>query len=234
MALEVAPDIKQAIQDGTLSMADCKSAAYFVQECILDHLLDGKVVGYLPITSRTTPRQWDGFLDTPVEENPHSLRRCFTASASANWLLEEDRQIAPTGLAGKTSWVTFEEGFPEGMDEQFLAHFTNRFPLPLPFSPNSSSFLVDSRSKNASNSARISSKANMGPADTNPSLRTFAGRRAATSACNRGGPPSQPCVCAGCRAPSGTCAPAQPPSPCNQPRTEAPHSHHASVLPLGT
>jgi hypothetical protein len=31
----------------------------------------------------------------------------------------------------------FEEGFPEGTDEQFLAHFTNRFPLPLPFLPNS-------------------------------------------------------------------------------------------------
>jgi hypothetical protein len=26
-------------------MANCESAAYFVQECILDHLLDGKVVG---------------------------------------------------------------------------------------------------------------------------------------------------------------------------------------------
>jgi hypothetical protein len=25
-------------------MANCKSVAYFVQECILDHLLDGKVV----------------------------------------------------------------------------------------------------------------------------------------------------------------------------------------------
>jgi hypothetical protein len=45
MALKVAPDIEQAIQDGTLSMADCESAAYFVQECILDHLLDGKVMG---------------------------------------------------------------------------------------------------------------------------------------------------------------------------------------------
>jgi hypothetical protein len=31
----------------------------------------------------------------------------------------------------------FKEGFPEGTDEQFLAHFTNRFPLPLPFLPNS-------------------------------------------------------------------------------------------------
>jgi hypothetical protein len=106
MVLEVAPDIKQAIRDGTLSMADSKSAAYFVQECILDHLLDGKVGGYLPITSQTTPRQWDGLPNTPVEENLHSPRRCFTASASANWLPEEDRQIAPTGLARKTSWAT--------------------------------------------------------------------------------------------------------------------------------
>jgi hypothetical protein len=32
---------------------------------------------------------------------------------------------------------SFKEGFLEGTDEQFLAHFTNRFPIPLPFSPNS-------------------------------------------------------------------------------------------------
>jgi hypothetical protein len=32
---------------------------------------------------------------------------------------------------------SFEEGFPEGTDNQFLAHFTNRFPLPTPFTPNS-------------------------------------------------------------------------------------------------
>jgi hypothetical protein len=37
------PDIKQAVQDGMLSMAGCESVAYFVQECIRDHLLDGKV-----------------------------------------------------------------------------------------------------------------------------------------------------------------------------------------------
>jgi hypothetical protein len=32
---------------------------------------------------------------------------------------------------------SFEEGFPEGTDNQFLAHFTNRFPLPTPFMPDS-------------------------------------------------------------------------------------------------
>jgi hypothetical protein len=32
---------------------------------------------------------------------------------------------------------SFEEGFPEGTDDQFLALFTNHFPLPTPFTPNS-------------------------------------------------------------------------------------------------
>jgi hypothetical protein len=32
---------------------------------------------------------------------------------------------------------SFEEGFPKGTDDQFLAHFTNHFPLPTPFTPNS-------------------------------------------------------------------------------------------------
>jgi hypothetical protein len=32
---------------------------------------------------------------------------------------------------------SFEEGFPEGTDDQFLAYFTNQFPLPTPFMPNS-------------------------------------------------------------------------------------------------
>jgi hypothetical protein len=87
-------------------MADCKSAAYFVQECILDHLLDGKVTGVSTHNFSDNTRQWDGLPDTPVGENPHSPRRCFTASASANWLPGEDQQIAPTGLASKTSWAT--------------------------------------------------------------------------------------------------------------------------------
>jgi hypothetical protein len=40
-------DIKAAVRQGMLSMADCKSAAYFtvIQECMLDHLLGGEVAG---------------------------------------------------------------------------------------------------------------------------------------------------------------------------------------------
>jgi hypothetical protein len=38
---------------------------------------------------------------------------------------------------GNIPSCSFKEGFPEGTDEQFLAHFTTWFPLPLPFLPNS-------------------------------------------------------------------------------------------------
>jgi hypothetical protein len=32
---------------------------------------------------------------------------------------------------------SFKEGFPKGTDDQFLAHFTNHFPLPTLFMPDS-------------------------------------------------------------------------------------------------
>jgi hypothetical protein len=38
-------DIKTVVREGKLSMANCESGAYFVQECILNHLLQGRVVG---------------------------------------------------------------------------------------------------------------------------------------------------------------------------------------------
>jgi hypothetical protein len=49
-------DIEAVARQGMLSMADCKSAAYFIQECMLDHLLDGEVAGVLThVFSDNTP-----------------------------------------------------------------------------------------------------------------------------------------------------------------------------------
>jgi hypothetical protein len=136
------PDIKQAIRDGTLSMANCESAAYFVQECIRDHLLDGKVTGVFthnfsdntPTVGRITCHT-SGGESSFTEEMLHCLgiRQLVTGRGPADcthWPGKEN-------LMGDIPSCSFEEGFPEGTDEQFLAHFTNPFPLPLPFSPNS-------------------------------------------------------------------------------------------------
>jgi hypothetical protein len=40
-------------------------------------------------------------------------------------------------LMGNILSRSFKEGFPKGTDNQFLAHFTNHFPLPTLFTPNS-------------------------------------------------------------------------------------------------
>jgi hypothetical protein len=40
-------------------------------------------------------------------------------------------------LMGNIPLRSFQESFPKGTDNQFLAHFTNCFPLPTPFMPDS-------------------------------------------------------------------------------------------------
>jgi hypothetical protein len=64
------PNIELAVWEGRLSMADCKSWAYFVQECLLDHLLNGQVAGVsthnfsdnTPTVSRITHHRRDATL----------------------------------------------------------------------------------------------------------------------------------------------------------------------------
>jgi hypothetical protein len=142
LALEVAPDIEQAIWDGMLSMAGCESAPYFVQQCILDHLLDGTVAGVSThnFSDNTPTVGWitqhtNGGESPFTEEMLHCLGICQLVTGRGpadctHWPGKEN-------LMGDIPLCLFEEGFPEGMDEQFLAHFTDQFPLPLPFSPNS-------------------------------------------------------------------------------------------------
>jgi hypothetical protein len=116
-------------------MADCESAAYFVQECILDHLLDGKVAGVSThnFLDNTPTVEWitrhtSGGQSPFTEEmlNCLVIRQLVTGRGLADcthWPGKEN-------LLGDVPSSSFEEGFPEGTDEQFLAHFTNRFPHP--------------------------------------------------------------------------------------------------------
>jgi hypothetical protein len=76
-------DIKAAVRQGMLSMADCESAAYFIQECMLDHLLGGEVVGIsIPRVFQQHPH--GGTHQTQVQQrgvNPLSPRPCWNAWA---------------------------------------------------------------------------------------------------------------------------------------------------------
>jgi hypothetical protein len=105
-------------------MADCESGAYFVQECLLDHLLNGQVAGV----------STHNFLD-----NTPMVLHCLGIQQLITWRGPADCTHWPgkENLMGNILSRSFEEGFPKGMDKQFLAHFTNHFPLPTLFTPDS-------------------------------------------------------------------------------------------------
>jgi hypothetical protein len=73
------PDIKLAVREGRLSMADCESGAYFVQECLLDHLLNSQVAGVSTHNfSDNTPTV--GWITHHTSGgNPPSQKKCYTA-----------------------------------------------------------------------------------------------------------------------------------------------------------
>jgi hypothetical protein len=136
------PDLKLAVREGRLSMVDCESEAYFVQECLLDHLLNGQVAGVstlnfsdnTPTVGRITHHTSRGE-SSFTEEMLHCLgiRQLITGRGPADcthWPGKEN-------LVGDIPLRSFKEGFPKGKDNQFLAHFTNRFPLPTLFTPDS-------------------------------------------------------------------------------------------------
>jgi hypothetical protein len=136
------PDIELAVPEERLSMADCESGAYFVQECLLDHLLNGQVARVsthnfsdnTPMVGLITHHTSGG--ESPfTEEMLHCLgiRQLITGRGPpdcTHWPGKEN-------LMGGIPLRSFKEGFPKGMDDQFLAHFTSRFPLPTPSMPNS-------------------------------------------------------------------------------------------------
>jgi hypothetical protein len=137
------PDIELAVREGRLSMADCESGAYFVQECLLlDHLLNGQVARVSTHNfSDNTPmvgwitRHTSGGESPFTEEMLHCLGiwQLITGRGPADcthWPGKEN-------LMGNIPLRSFKEGFPKGMDNQFLAHITNHFPLPTPFMPDS-------------------------------------------------------------------------------------------------
>jgi hypothetical protein len=113
-----------------------------VQECLLDHLLKGQVAGVsthnfldnTPMVGRITCHTSRG--ESPfTEEMLHCLGiwQLITGRGPADcthWPGKEN-------LMGNIPSRSFQEGFPKGMDDQFLAHFTSRFPLPTPSMPNS-------------------------------------------------------------------------------------------------
>jgi hypothetical protein len=114
--------------EGRLSMADCKSGAYFVQECLLDHLLNGDGAGVSTHNfSDNTPtvgwinRHTSGRI--PLHRGDATLPRHMEAHHR-----ERPGRFHPLAgqgnLMGNIPSRSFEEGFPKGMDDQFLAHFT--------------------------------------------------------------------------------------------------------------
>jgi hypothetical protein len=129
-------------------MADCELGAYFVQECILDHLLQGRVVGIsthnfsdnTPTVGQITKHKSRG--ESPFAEymlDCLGIRQVLTGRGPADCTHWPEKE----NLMGDVPSGSFEEGFPEGSDEKFLAYFAHRFPLPPSF-PHTSNGQPDS------------------------------------------------------------------------------------------
>ena len=128
-------DIEQAVRDGTLTMADCESAAYFIQECLLDHLLDGQVAGVssfnwsdnTPTVGRIT-RRTSGGESHMAEDMLYTLamRQIYTRRGPSDC----NHWPGIENLMGDVPSRSYEAGFPEGSDTAFLESFSNQFPLP--------------------------------------------------------------------------------------------------------
>jgi hypothetical protein len=114
------PDIKLAVREGRLSMADCESGAYFVQECLLDHLLNGQVArgsthnfsDNTPMVGRITHHTSRG--ESPfTEEMLHCLgiRQLITGSGPADCTHSRKMSWAtshrgPSRRASPKEWMT--------------------------------------------------------------------------------------------------------------------------------
>jgi len=131
-------DITQAVRAGTISMADCESIAYFIQECLIDHLLEGKVEGLssfiwsdnTPTVGRITKRSSGG--ESRVAENMLyflAMRQVFTRRGPSDC----NHWPGAENLMADVPSRSFEEGFPADQDDKFLQYFANRFPLPTHF-----------------------------------------------------------------------------------------------------
>ena len=132
------PDITAAIRAGTISMADGESISYFIQECLIDHLLKGNVAGLssfiwsdnTPTVGRITKRSSGG--ESRVAENMLyflAMRQLFTKRGPSDcnhWPGSEN-------LMADVPSRSFEEGFPADQDDAFLKYFAHRFPLPACF-----------------------------------------------------------------------------------------------------
>lgn len=116
-------------------MADCKSAAYFIQEFLLDHLLHSQVAGVssfnwsdnTPTVGRITHRSSGG--ESRMAENMLyflAMRQIFTRRDPSDC----NHCSGVTNLMGDVPSRSYETGFPEGTDDEFLASFSHQFPLP--------------------------------------------------------------------------------------------------------
>jgi hypothetical protein len=131
-------DIETAVKERKLSMADCESGAYFVQECILDHLLQGRVAGI-------STHHFSDNMPTVGQITKHKSRGKSPFAKYMLHCLGIRQVLTRRGLADCTHWPgkenlmgdipsrSFEEGFPEGSYKKFQAYFAHRFPLPPSF-----------------------------------------------------------------------------------------------------
>ena len=128
-------DVERAVREGTLTMADCESIGYFVGECFLDHLVEGDTAGvssHLESDNKVTCGRVGK--QSSQAESRLTERMLRLLAMRQRWTRRGPQDINYwMGDENKMADIpsrSFEEGFPAGKDDAFLAMFANKFPLP--------------------------------------------------------------------------------------------------------
>ena len=130
-------DIEQEVRkrDGSISNSDVEAAVVFIQDLMLDHLLKGRLAGQSAHTgSDNSPAvHWNRRMASRA--NHRAPERFLRIKA----ILQRWTRCGPqdiTHYAGSDNLLgdvpsrSYEEGFPEGEENNFLKNFSLRFPLP--------------------------------------------------------------------------------------------------------
>ena len=136
--LEMPPDLRRAVEQGTLTMVDCEFAAYFIGELLLQDLVlaeHGTLAGmHSHFFSDNSPTV--GIINRQATRalSPMPMR-------TLRWLARRQRWYR-TGPQTVQHWWgedntmadvpsrSYNHGFPPTADREFLAHFSHLFPLP--------------------------------------------------------------------------------------------------------
>ena len=136
--LPMPKDLEDAVTEGSLTMVDCEFIGYFIGNCILHDLI---AEAGEPLAGMNSHFLSDNSPTVGIVTRQASRAKSPTPARTLRWLALRQRHYR-TGPQTIQHWPgeqnamadipsrSYSKGFPEGSDDEFLAHFSSLFPLP--------------------------------------------------------------------------------------------------------